>query len=189
MCIGLRTRCFREAEHCAALPDDVFGAALRRARENMTEVVDLNTLLQDALREFLDRDLERRMERPTGTPVYGHWWELGDPGAAGDADLCAIRNAQESLRRDLAENSPKEMVEYAERARRPPRPAATPECTRREHDRARAAGQPLPGTVPGISPSLDAQSQIREQVLRLASRFDDAYWLDRERTANFPDAF
>ncbi len=35
----------------------------------------------------------------------------------------------------------------------------------------------------------DAQSQIREQVLRLASLFDDAYWLDRERTANFPDAF
>ena len=35
----------------------------------------------------------------------------------------------------------------------------------------------------------DAQSQIREQVLRLASRFDDAYWLERERTATFPDAF
>jgi acyl-CoA dehydrogenase len=35
----------------------------------------------------------------------------------------------------------------------------------------------------------DAQSQIREQVLRLASRFDDAYWLERERTATFPEAF
>ncbi|HEY6431941.1 MAG TPA: acyl-CoA dehydrogenase family protein, partial [Acetobacteraceae bacterium] len=35
----------------------------------------------------------------------------------------------------------------------------------------------------------DSQSQIREQVLRLAARFDDAYWLERERTASFPDAF
>jgi acyl-CoA dehydrogenase len=35
----------------------------------------------------------------------------------------------------------------------------------------------------------DAQSQIREQVLRLASRFDDTYWLERERTAAFPDGF
>jgi acyl-CoA dehydrogenase len=35
----------------------------------------------------------------------------------------------------------------------------------------------------------DAQSQIREQVLRLAARFDDSYWLDRERTASFPEDF
>lgn len=35
----------------------------------------------------------------------------------------------------------------------------------------------------------DAQSQIREQVLRLAARFDEAYWLERERTATFPEAF
>ena len=35
----------------------------------------------------------------------------------------------------------------------------------------------------------DAQREIREQVLRLCSRFDDAYWLERDRTATFPDAF
>jgi acyl-CoA dehydrogenase len=35
----------------------------------------------------------------------------------------------------------------------------------------------------------DAQREIREQVLRLCSRFDDAYWLERDRTASFPDAF
>src|SRR3954469_14835168 len=35
----------------------------------------------------------------------------------------------------------------------------------------------------------DAQQQIRDEVLRLCSRFDDAYWLERDRTATFPDAF
>lgn len=34
-----------------------------------------------------------------------------------------------------------------------------------------------------------AQTEIRAQVLRLAARFDDAYWLERERTASFPDVF
>ncbi|MBN8872969.1 MAG: acyl-CoA/acyl-ACP dehydrogenase [Rhodospirillales bacterium] len=33
------------------------------------------------------------------------------------------------------------------------------------------------------------QAQIREQVARLCTRFDDAYWLEREQTATFPDAF
>jgi acyl-CoA dehydrogenase len=35
----------------------------------------------------------------------------------------------------------------------------------------------------------DEQQQIREQVVRLCSRFDDAYWLERDQTATFPDAF
>ncbi len=35
----------------------------------------------------------------------------------------------------------------------------------------------------------DAQREIREQVLRLCSRFGDDYWLERDRTATFPDAF
>ncbi len=35
----------------------------------------------------------------------------------------------------------------------------------------------------------DEQQQIREQVLRLCARFDDAYWLERDRTATFPDEF
>jgi acyl-CoA dehydrogenase len=35
----------------------------------------------------------------------------------------------------------------------------------------------------------DAQQQIRDEVLRLCTRFDDAYWLERDRTATFPDAF
>ena len=35
----------------------------------------------------------------------------------------------------------------------------------------------------------DAQREIREQVLRLCGRFDDAYWLERDRTGSFPDAF
>jgi acyl-CoA dehydrogenase len=35
----------------------------------------------------------------------------------------------------------------------------------------------------------DAQQQIRDEVLRLCARFDDGYWLERDRTATFPDAF
>ena len=35
----------------------------------------------------------------------------------------------------------------------------------------------------------DEQQQIRDQVLRVCARFDDAYWLERDRTATFPDEF
>jgi acyl-CoA dehydrogenase len=35
----------------------------------------------------------------------------------------------------------------------------------------------------------DQQQQIREQVVRLCARFDDAYWLERDQTATFPEAF
>ena len=35
----------------------------------------------------------------------------------------------------------------------------------------------------------DEQQQIRDEVLRLCARFDDAYWLERDRSATFPDAF
>ena len=35
----------------------------------------------------------------------------------------------------------------------------------------------------------DAQQQIRDEVLKLCARFDDGYWLERDRTATFPDAF
>ena len=33
------------------------------------------------------------------------------------------------------------------------------------------------------------QQQIRDEVLKLCARFDDGYWLERDRTATFPDAF
>jgi acyl-CoA dehydrogenase len=35
----------------------------------------------------------------------------------------------------------------------------------------------------------DPQQQIRDQILRICARFDDGYWLERDRTATFPDAF
>src|SRR4051812_49880751 len=35
----------------------------------------------------------------------------------------------------------------------------------------------------------DQQQQIRDEVAKLCARFDDAYWLERDRTASFPDAF
>ncbi|MBP8297875.1 MAG: acyl-CoA/acyl-ACP dehydrogenase [Burkholderiales bacterium] len=33
------------------------------------------------------------------------------------------------------------------------------------------------------------QEQIREAIARLCERFDDAYWLERDRSAEFPEAF
>jgi hypothetical protein len=114
VCISLRTRQYREAEHRASLLDDAFDDALWRARENMTDPGDLGPILRAYLQEFLADDLQRRIGRASGSPVYGYWWEPGDPGTATDADLQAIRQARDSLKRDLAENSPKEMEEYAE---------------------------------------------------------------------------
>src|SRR6185437_6404154 len=35
----------------------------------------------------------------------------------------------------------------------------------------------------------DAQAQIRDQIVRICARFDDTYWLERDRSATFPDAF
>src|ERR1700760_4454294 len=35
----------------------------------------------------------------------------------------------------------------------------------------------------------DVQQQIRDEVLRLCAQFDDAYWLERDKTATFPTAF
>ena len=35
----------------------------------------------------------------------------------------------------------------------------------------------------------DAQQQIRDAVQRLCARFDDAYWLERDRVGDFPDEF
>ena len=80
VCISLRTCRFREAEHRAAILDAAFDDALRRARENVTDAVDLNTILREYLKKFLREDLERRMERPPGTPVYGHGGSPATPG-------------------------------------------------------------------------------------------------------------
>jgi acyl-CoA dehydrogenase len=33
------------------------------------------------------------------------------------------------------------------------------------------------------------QAQIREEVLRICTRFDEAYWLERDRSATFPEDF
>jgi integrase len=114
VCVSLRTRHLREGEHRAALLDGVFDQALGRARETVTDETNLNAILRNYLRDFLAKDLRQRMERPPGSPVYGHWWQPGDPGTAAEADLWAIRNARDSLRHDLDRNDPKEMGEYAE---------------------------------------------------------------------------
>ncbi len=33
------------------------------------------------------------------------------------------------------------------------------------------------------------QQQIREEMLKLCSKFNDSYWLERDRTATFPEDF
>ena len=35
----------------------------------------------------------------------------------------------------------------------------------------------------------EPQQQIRDQILRICARFDDTYWLERDRDAVFPHAF
>jgi len=35
----------------------------------------------------------------------------------------------------------------------------------------------------------DQQQQIRDEVSKLCARFDETYWLERDRTATFPEAF
>lgn len=102
---------YREAEHRAIILDEVFNSAWARAATALSDEADLNAILRGYLREFLDVDLQRRMERPAGAPVYAGWWEAGDPGTAVDADLEAIRNARDSLAREIAENRPHDMAE------------------------------------------------------------------------------
>jgi len=113
ICVSLRTRRLREAEYRAAVMDGAFEDALRRARANVTEAADLNAVLRGYLREFLERDLQQRIERAPGSPVYAHWWAPGDPKTAVEEDLWAIRNAQNSLKHDLETNNPNEMADYA----------------------------------------------------------------------------
>ncbi len=80
----------------------------------MTETTDLNAILREYLQDSLKHDLEMRLDRPPGSAVYAHWWEPGDKQTAVEADLWAIRNARDSLKRDLAENNPLEMADYAQ---------------------------------------------------------------------------
>ncbi len=79
----------------------------------MSAEAEIQAILKAKLKTFLDEDLERRMTRKPFSAVYAHWWEIGDPQTSDEADLWAIRNAQDSLRRDLAQNSPVEMGDYA----------------------------------------------------------------------------
>jgi hypothetical protein len=105
VCLSLRTRRFREAEHRAALLDEAFDDALRRARANVTDTADLNSILRKYLRECLDADVRRRVERQSGRPIYAYWWEPGGPETATEADLREIRAERSSLRYVLDHNS------------------------------------------------------------------------------------
>ncbi|EKN00809.1 phage integrase [Acidocella sp. MX-AZ02] len=94
--------------------DAEFGRALPQLRDRaMSAEAEIQAILKAKLKTFLDEDLERRMTRKPFSAVYAHWWEIGDPQTSDEADLRAIRNAQDSLRRDLVQNSPVEMGDYA----------------------------------------------------------------------------
>ena len=77
------------------------------------DIAAIGPILREELRKSLNGDLQSRFDRKAGSPVYAHWWQPGDPQTATEADLGAIRDARASLARDLAENSPKEMGDYA----------------------------------------------------------------------------
>jgi integrase len=111
--MSLRTRRYREAEHRAVLLDQAWERALTVAAvaDEAGAAERIKMILRDKLREALERDLEQRMDRPPGQPVYAHWWEPGDPGTATEADLEAIRQARQSLARDIAENRPDDLTE------------------------------------------------------------------------------
>jgi hypothetical protein len=85
--------------------DAAFDEALRRATANVRDGADLNAILRDYLRDCLDRDIQRRVERTSGAPIYAYWWEPGDPETATEADLRAIRDERSSLQYVLKHNS------------------------------------------------------------------------------------
>jgi hypothetical protein len=72
--VSLRTRHFREAEHRAALVNGVFHEAWGRAlSEAEAKGVDLGPILRRYLRDAVERDLQKRMDREPGDPVYAQW--------------------------------------------------------------------------------------------------------------------
>jgi hypothetical protein len=92
----------------------VFHEARGRAlSEAEAKGVDFGPILRRYLRDAVERDLQKRMDREPGAPVYAQWWEPGDPGTATEADLQAIRDARDGLAHDLARNDTKEMEEAA----------------------------------------------------------------------------
>jgi hypothetical protein len=69
--------------------------------------------LRESLRETLEEDRVRRSERKAFEPVYAHWWEPGDKKTMQESDLWAIRNARDSLRKDLENNTPDDLMDAA----------------------------------------------------------------------------
>ena len=103
--LSLATRAFREAEHRAAMIDGGFGDAWGRALSSGADGARLAAVLREYLRQILDEDVTRRLQRSPGAPVYAYWWEPGDEGHTRDeADLCEIRNSRESVAATLANN-------------------------------------------------------------------------------------
>ncbi len=103
--VSLRTRRYREAEHRAGLLDVGFEEALRLAMNEAEKTgAALAPILRQFLKNVLQQDLEDRLERPPGHPVYAYWWQPGDPETVTEADLRAIRDERSSLRYDITHN-------------------------------------------------------------------------------------
>lgn len=109
--VSLRTRNYREAEHLAALMDWRFAETWRLAVSEADQTSQLRVILRDALRETLDDDVRRRLERPEGHAIYAGWWDPSDDITAAEADLKVIRAAKTDFERSLAENRPNDMIE------------------------------------------------------------------------------
>jgi hypothetical protein len=90
------------AEHRAALLDEAFPDALSRAKAQMTDDLDLNSVLREYLTACLDADLEWRAMRPNGRELFGGVSSLPDlqfTAAERDQDAMAwlIGKAREAL--------------------------------------------------------------------------------------------
>lgn len=110
--LSLSTRHYRSAEALVVALDRTFQKAWRYAVvEADAGRGELTSILRAEMRSFLDKDLQHRLDRRPGEPVYAHWWEPGNPGTAKSADREAIQQAIDSLTRDLADNNADDLIE------------------------------------------------------------------------------
>jgi hypothetical protein len=74
--------------------EGAWAKAMAGSGSDHDQAARLAAILRDTLRETLDLDLQRRLERPGGQPVYTHGWERKGGGTTLDADLNTIRDAR-----------------------------------------------------------------------------------------------
>jgi integrase len=115
ICLSLRTRHLREAEHRAALLDRGFDDALTRATANVTDAANLNAILRDYLQACLDADLEWRVISPSARTLFGAGSRLPDDDGlqftAAEHDLDTLSSLIGEAREALAERNARSVAE------------------------------------------------------------------------------